>query len=62
MGVDRMQGEWRVVYFGADGKHREAQDVVIPPSVTESELPRYLGNIFHEYASPEHPEVIRLDP
>lgn len=62
MGVLRADGAWRVVYFGADGKHREAHDVVIPPSVTTSELAGYLANLFHESASPENPDVVRLDP
>lgn len=62
MGVARAQGEWKAVYIGTDGKNREAHDVVIPSSVTASELTAYLADIFHESASPENPEVIRLDP
>lgn len=62
LGVARTRGEWRVVYIGADGKHRAADDVMIPPSVKASEVAAYLADLFHESASPENPEVVRLDP
>ena len=61
LGVTRARGEWRVVHLGADGKHRPAADVVIPPSVAESELSGYLADLFHESASAEKPDVVRLD-
>ncbi len=61
LGIARREGEWRAYYLGSDGKRREAREVVIPPSVPESELPRYLTDLFHESATPEHPEVVTLD-
>lgn len=61
IGVTRTAGGWRVVYLGTDGKHREASDVFIPGSVPESGLRRCLGDLFHELATPENPEVVRLD-
>lgn len=61
IGVTRTAGGWRVVCLGTDGKHREAPDVFIPGSVPESGLRRYLGDLFHELATLENPEVVRLD-
>lgn len=61
LGVTRESGEWKAVYIGPDGKHRRAHDVVIPPFVEESKLTRYLADLFHESATPENPDVIRLD-
>lgn len=61
IGVTREEGEWRAVYFGSDGKHREAPDVVIPPGVGEAELAGFLADIFHESASPENPDVVQVD-
>lgn len=62
IGVTREEGEWRAVYFGSDGKHRPAPDVIIPPDVAEAELVRYLGDMFHESASPENPDVVPVEP
>lgn len=62
VGVLREGAEWRAVYVGQDGKHRPAPDVVIPPWVTEAEVPRFLADLFHEAASPERPDVIIEPP
>lgn len=62
IGVTRTAGGWRAVYLGSDGKHREASDVFFPGSVPESDLARYLADLFHEMATPEKAEVIRVDP
>jgi hypothetical protein len=48
--VDR-EGSWKVFYIGNEGKKRLAGDIVIPSSVSESELAEYLADIRHEYAS-----------
>lgn len=61
IGVERWEGGWRAFHVGAEGKRRPAGDVVIPPSVSESELAGYLADLFHESASPERPDVVRLN-
>lgn len=53
----RSGSQWELFDLGSDGKHRLASDVVIPDFVTEAELAQYLADIFHESASPTHPEV-----
>lgn len=59
--VSRGKAGWQVIHLGSDGKHRAAHDVVIPSSVADSELAQYLADFFHEYATPEHSEVRRID-
>lgn len=60
IGVTRVNDEWMAVYIGEAGKHRSAPGVAIPPWVTESDLVRFLADLFHESASPARPDVIRL--
>jgi hypothetical protein len=60
MGVERTDHGWRVYYLGADGKCRPADDIAIPDFIDEGGVSEYLFNIFHESASPAHPEVRRL--
>lgn len=59
--VERAGGGWSVSYPGPDGKRRLADDIVIPPAVTEAELGRYLADLCHEWATPEHPDVQRVE-
>lgn len=61
MEVSRGEAGWEVIHVGSQGKHRAAHDVVIPSSISEPELARYLADFFHEYATPERPDVRRLD-
>ena len=60
VGVVREDGRWSAVFVGDGGKHRAAPGVTIPPWVEEDELVRYLADLFHESASPERPDVVRL--
>ncbi len=59
MTVTRLGTRWQVTVDGADGKHRDAR-VRIPDSVSESELVRHLADLFHESATPDRPDVVRL--
>ena len=60
VGVQRAGDRWRVVYIGADGTHREAP-VYIPANVPEADLRRHIADTFHESATPDRPDVVRLD-
>ena len=60
MAVERSDSSWRVYFLGDEGKRRLAHDVLIPDSVTEAELERYMFDVFRELASPDHPDVERL--
>jgi hypothetical protein len=52
---------WSVFYLGPEGKRRPAHDILVPPSLTESELERYLADLCHEWATERHPDVRRLE-
>ena len=58
--VERTSTGWRALYPGPEGKARVAHDIVIPAGVAQEELPQYLADTRHEWASPEHPDVRRL--
>lgn len=45
--------------MGADGKRRPA-DFVVPADVTSPGLAEYLGDLFHENATPRRNTVERL--
>ncbi len=57
--IERHQNEWLVYRPGNDGKRRPSS-LAIPNCIQEQELEQYLTDIFHENASPRHPEVLRL--
>ena len=52
---------WAVYYLGADGKKRPAKDIVVPSDVGESDIAQSLGDLCHEWATEQHPDVKRLD-
>ncbi len=48
---------WKIFYLGTDGKKRPASDIVVPWSIQEEDLVRYLDDLRHEYATPENPGI-----
>jgi hypothetical protein len=54
-----MPGQWQAYYLGAEGKRRPA-DFIVPMDLTSDELQEYLGDLFHENATPRNNEVVRL--
>ncbi len=60
VGVERAGDRWRVFYIGAEGKHRVADDIRIPPALDEEGMVEYLADLRHEFATPAHPQVRRL--
>lgn len=58
--IIRSNNGWRVFYPGTEGKKRLAEDVVIPATVEESELIRYLEDVFHEWATASNNSVSRI--
>ena len=57
--VARVAGRWRVYYRGPDGTRRPAPDLLIPSALRDDEVPRYLADLCHEWATPAHPDVKR---
>jgi hypothetical protein len=50
--IERINGQWRVLEVGDDGKRGLCEDVVIPAHLTEAEIPHYIDVLFHEAARP----------
>jgi len=52
---------WAAFYLGTEGKRRPAKDIVLPPGILASEIERYLGDLCHEWATEQHPNVELLN-
>jgi len=59
MMVERSAAGWKLFSLGADGK-RSPAEVPIPDFVAEGEIEQYLGDIYHEAATPRHASVRRI--
>jgi len=59
--VERQNKAWRVFHVGAEGKRRLATDMMVPSTTTEAELEQYFFDLCHEWATPRHPDVRRLE-
>ena len=58
--VVRRNGEWLAFYPGSEGKKRHAEDILIPAEISEEELLQYIGDLCHEWATPEQSEVVLI--
>jgi hypothetical protein len=61
MAVRRRDGAWKLYALSDDGKRLGVTDALIPSDLEESELLTWLADIYHEWASPQHPDVTRLE-
>jgi hypothetical protein len=57
--VERSEDGWTAFVPGDDGKRRLAQ-IAIPSELKADEIGQYLGDLFHESATPKHPTVRAL--
>lgn len=57
MAVVRDGGAWRAFWLGNEGKRRPA-DIHVPPTLAAHELRTWLADLFHESATPRHPDVV----
>ncbi|MGE0970443.1 DUF7661 family protein [Klebsiella sp. WOUb02] len=61
IGVQREDGRWLVYRVDlTERKSSRLYDVIIPDDLSETEIPGWLDDIFHEAASARHPEVRRI--
>jgi len=58
--IQRSADTWEAFYLGGDGKRRRAEDIFIPSSVPESDLVRFVDDLCHEWATPQHTRVLRI--
>lgn len=59
--VRRSQGKWLAYYLGNVGKRRLAEDITIPSDIKDHEIPGYMADFYHEWATPAHHGVLVLD-
>lgn len=61
IGVQREDGRWLVYRIDlTERKSSRLYEVIIPDDFSETEIPGWLDDIFHEAASVRHPEVRRI--
>lgn len=61
IGITGSPGAWKAFYPGTNGTILPA-DFIIPDDVTEEGLAEYLGDLFHEDATPRRNTVERFHP
>ncbi|WP_428977363.1 DUF7661 family protein [Thalassotalea euphylliae] len=61
MSVMKKELEWQLFNDSETGIHTRVYDVVIPSDLNESELEKYLDDIYHEYSSERYSRVKRLN-
>jgi hypothetical protein len=58
--IQREGARWQAYAVGADGK-RSPAGFVVPEFIGEHELAQYLGDLFHESATPTNGEVRKIE-
>ncbi len=57
--VIKEESNW-IIYELSEGKRARSNDVVIPSEYAEDEVITFLGDLFHEAATPEFPDIRRI--
>ncbi len=60
LGVARDGNRWQLYDLSNPAGRRTVPNISIPNELQESELPRFLADLFHESARPDRPDVRRL--
>jgi len=60
MTILRKNNEWLLFNESVTGIRTRVYDVVIPAELSPQELVTYLDDIYHEYSSQQHPNVIAI--
>jgi hypothetical protein len=58
--VERTAVGWDAYDLSGDGKRRRADGVLIPSTLAEDEIERWLADLCHESATARNPSVRRL--
>ncbi|MEN0584821.1 MULTISPECIES: DUF7661 family protein [Kosakonia] len=62
IGVKRVADGWHVFRVDRnEGKHSRLYNIIVPSELSEAEIPGWLGDIFHEAATEQHPDVFRVE-
>ncbi|KGT91897.1 hypothetical protein NG99_15115 [Erwinia typographi] len=61
IGVRREQNRWLVFRVDlSEQKFSRLYDVAIPDDMNQDDIPLWLGDIFHEAATEQHPDVKQI--
>ena len=60
MSVLKINDEWQLFNESDTGMRSRVYDVVFPTDLESAELGTYLDDIYHEYSSVKHPDVIKI--
>ena len=58
--IERRAHGWCAFHPGSEGKRRPA-DFTIPSDLSRADIPRYIADLLHEWATPAHPAVEEID-
>ena len=61
MSVLKNNEGWQLFNESDTGIRTRVYDVVIPSDLESTELGTYLDDIYHEYSSEKHPDVLEID-
>jgi len=61
MSIIKIDKEWQLFNESDTGLRSRVYDIVVPSDLESSELGTYLDDIYHEYSTEKHPEVIEID-
>lgn len=62
IGVKRVGDGWHVFRVDRnEGKHSRLYNIIVPSELSETEIPGWLGDIFHEAATEQHPDVFCVE-
>ncbi|MCO7223931.1 hypothetical protein [Pleionea sp. CnH1-48] len=61
LSVQRENNGWSVFKNNGTGLIVKETSICIPEDIKESELGQYFSDLFHELASEEYPNVVRLN-
>lgn len=57
MEIVRCDDKWQAFFCGNEGKKRKAHGVTIPGTLNETDVIKYIDDLFHELATPENSSV-----
>ena len=60
MSVERKNDGWLLFSAKANGLKTTINEIVIPGDLDETELEKFLDDMYHEFANVDNPSVIRI--
>lgn len=62
IGVKPVGQGWQVFRVDmSERKYSRLYEIIIPDDLEEGEIADWLADIYHEAASPQHPDVVRVE-